>query len=289
MILLTDISFFQGDLEIVNLLESASIEAELKGYIRQHEPKLLGDVLGWELYSALQTALLVNPLGDNFQKLLFGDTYAYQGRQRKWKGIIESDAPTFSFGTGVAGYRNPEWIVVGETTSGGTVIIPDNGKTFTMPAWIGWEPIIFRYGAGPMKKGTDYSYNSTTGAFALLDAEDAFTAKESLFVQFQLQYSAPNSSPAISYKRSFIANYIYWHWQQKHASFSTGTGEKVVNTANTIAVSPADKMVIAWNEMSEWITELWQYLEANKAYYPDWYYVGYKQLRDYRKINPYGI
>lgn len=86
------------------------------------------------------------------------------------------------------------------------------------------------------------------------------------------------------YKRTFITSYIYFKWQKTHATFSTGTGEKVVSTANTISVSPATKMVNTWNEMSEWIMELWQYLDSNKTMFPDWYGIGYRQLRNYAKI-----
>lgn len=285
MILLTDISFFQKPLEIVNLYETDSIAAEVSRFIRMYEPKLLQDVLGYELYSTLQAALLVNPLTDTFQKLLFGDAYTYNGRLTRWRGIIDKDDNNFTFGRNAAAYRNPEWLEVGVTTdSNSNIIIPNNATSFTIPSWIGWEPILFRFGVGPEQKGTDYNYDITTGTVS--NATNAYQPNERLFVQFQLQSSSATTNAA-GYKHSFIADYIYFHYQRSNATFSTGIGEKKIATASTTDASAGDKMIAAWNEMSQWITDMWCYLEANKAIFPDWYGIGYKQLRDYKKINPY--
>jgi hypothetical protein len=191
MILITDISFFEGALEIANINETGGPAAQVNDYIRQHEPKLLTDVLGYELYGALQASLFSGLPDDNFQRLMFGDTYTLHTHLHRWNGLIDTSIDPYAFGSINTGY-----------------------------------------------------------------------------------------------KRSFIANYIYWHWQRDHATFSTGTGEKTIAPTGTVAVSPATKMRSAWNEMSGWIQELWTYLRLNTVLFPDWH-VSYRTELDYKKINPY--
>lgn len=288
MILLTDHTYFQNKpLEVVNIAESTAIAAEADRFIRMYEPKLLQDVLGLELYNALQAALVVNPLPDNFQKLLFGDTYTNtQGRLVKWKGIIDKDDDPLSFTIG--GTKNPEWLTVGATTDNqGTIIIPAGATSFTMPSWITWQPLPFRIGAGPMQQGVDFDYNMQTGLFTLLNG-DSFQQGERLNVSFIAPHIGTTPTSA-GYKQSFIANYIYYWYQRHNATFSTGIGEKKVSTSNTTDASAADKMTVAWNEMSQWLLELWNYLDASKTAFPDWYGIGYYELRKYKKINSLGI
>lgn len=70
-------------------------------------------------------------------------------------------------------------------------------------------------------------------------------------------------------KKSLIANYVYWHWMEKDASVSTGTGEKVANAQNAVNASPGPKMVRAWNEMVVMIEELCEFLLSNETDYPE--------------------
>lgn len=91
-------------------------------------------------------------------------------------------------------------------------------------------------------------------------------------------------------KKSPIANYVYWHWMQNEASSTTGTGEVKLNAQNATSVSPAGKMVRAWNEMVQMVYELIEFLLSNENDYPefiDWYvYIPASLLR---KQNLFGI
>jgi len=70
-------------------------------------------------------------------------------------------------------------------------------------------------------------------------------------------------------KKSLIANYVYWHWMEKEASISTGTGEKTANAQNAVTASPVSKMVRAWNDMVCMIYELCEFLLSNQTDYPE--------------------
>lgn len=70
-------------------------------------------------------------------------------------------------------------------------------------------------------------------------------------------------------QKSLIANYVYWHWMQDMASFTTGSGEKTADNQNAVTASPASKMVRAWNQMVEWNRELVEFLLTNATDYPE--------------------
>lgn len=70
-------------------------------------------------------------------------------------------------------------------------------------------------------------------------------------------------------KKSLIANYVYWHWMQNEASYTTGTGEKVAGNQNAVNASPVPKMVSAWNQMVDWNRELVEFLLSREADYPE--------------------
>lgn len=70
-------------------------------------------------------------------------------------------------------------------------------------------------------------------------------------------------------KKSLIANYVYWHWQQNEMTVTTGNGEKVPNNQSAINASAAQKMVWAWNRMVDWNLLLIEFLLSNTATYPE--------------------
>lgn len=88
-------------------------------------------------------------------------------------------------------------------------------------------------------------------------------------------------------KKSPIANYVYNEYMRSIASQSTGIGE--VNTQPTpgsIITSPGQKMARAWNEMSTWVAELYDYMTVSGDTYPEfnfsdvrYNYFGYKYMR----------
>lgn len=70
-------------------------------------------------------------------------------------------------------------------------------------------------------------------------------------------------------KKSLIANFVYWHWMADQSTVTTGTGEKASAAANAVDVSPARKMVRAWNQMVKWNCEFVEFLLSNPTDYPE--------------------
>lgn len=82
-------------------------------------------------------------------------------------------------------YRAPEILEVGSTIG-----LIDGATTFTFdgtggkPDWRGWIPIMQPPGFGPLLKGYNYSWNSTTGLFTLTDGS-VFTTGVRYLAEFQ--------------------------------------------------------------------------------------------------------
>lgn len=290
MILLTDISLFVGEINIPNT-DTPEVASSLNLFIRKHEPVILQDVLGYSLYKALQAALQANSSAVMWTDLIFGAEYINAaGYTTKWRGLIDTDSNIYSFNNGTVAYKAPQTIEAGVTTDvDGNVLIPPNATSFTITDWIGWEPIIYRKGVDFLTKGEDYDYNKTTGTVTLLKVNDRLDAGEKLMVQFQMLYNNQLSSSEYTYKRSFIANYVYWFYMRNTATFTTGIGEKKPVSGNALNASPADKMWSAWNEMIDWLRELWEYLNSNRDVYVNWKGVQYCVWNKYRKGNSLGI
>jgi hypothetical protein len=91
-------------------------------------------------------------------------------------------------------------------------------------------------------------------------------------------------------KQSMIANFVYWHWMRNQVSISTNIGEVAPASENSIVITPASKMVRAWNQMIDWICQMHEYLQINETTYPEWTQRNnYFQMRNYRKQNIIGI
>jgi hypothetical protein len=71
-------------------------------------------------------------------------------------------------------------------------------------------------------------------------------------------------------KESLIANYVYCWYMRKEATQTSGVGEVATKTENSARVSPMAKQVRAWNEMVDWIAELFNFLQVKKEDYPEW-------------------
>jgi hypothetical protein len=63
---------------------------------------------------------------------------------------------------------------------------------------------------------------------------------------------------------SLIANYIYWFFMKNNATHTTGVATTKSNAAASISVSPAEKMVAAWNDMSDRINQMILFLRNKK-------------------------
>lgn len=92
-------------------------------------------------------------------------------------------------------------------------------------------------------------------------------------------------------KKSLIANFVYFNWQQNEATITSGTGEKVATNQNAINASAGNKMVRAWNEMVNMNHELLEFLLSNQDNYPEFIDHYGRSIPNYLfyKVNTLGI
>lgn len=79
-------------------------------------------------------------------------------------------------------------------------------------------------------------------------------------------------------KISPIANYIYVKYTESELMQSVGTGVVIPKNENSTVVNPIYKLVWAWNEMLEIISQMHQFILSNKEDYPDYKWIGYSEL-----------
>lgn len=75
-----------------------------------------------------------------------------------------------------------------------------------------------------------------------------------------------------SEKQSILANYVYFHWLQSEATFTSGVGESIPMTENAIRTSPGDKQQAAWMQLMGWVRLMDEYLRVNSADYEAYQY-----------------
>lgn len=96
-------------------------------------------------------------------------------------------------------------------------------------------------------------------------------------------------------KISLIANYIYYFFQEASATQTTGVATSVSKTESAVSVSPADKMINAWNffssETKSLIIFLWMKKDgSDKRVYPEFSSSQYFKTVDFsRHNNIFGI
>lgn len=71
-------------------------------------------------------------------------------------------------------------------------------------------------------------------------------------------------------KPSPIAQYVYYRYMEDKAIDTVLVGTSTGDTDNATRVSPAAKMLDAWNNMIRLNVKLWNFLNANRSTYPEW-------------------
>lgn len=79
-------------------------------------------------------------------------------------------------------------------------------------------------------------------------------------------------------KISPIANYIYVKYTESELMQAAGTGVVIPKNENSTVVNPIYKLVGAWNEMLEIISQMHRFILSNKVDYPDYKWIGYSEL-----------
>jgi hypothetical protein len=75
-------------------------------------------------------------------------------------------------------------------------------------------------------------------------------------------------------KDSLIAYYVFYFFEEAMATQSTGVATSITKDESAMNVSPADKMVAAWNQFSYRVREMYYFLTGSKdidgnAAYPE--------------------
>lgn len=273
---LIDRTYFVGELSIPNTSQAA-IGSAVDLFIEQYEEKLLTEVLGYTLYKALKAGLQVVPVAQKWTDLIEGVEYTdLATKTRFWKGLV-TQPPTV---LNALDALNPIDIVAGR----GQLYDPTPATISTIiPAALVGKTFIFeKRGVGKLIAG-EYSVvgNTLTLIGDQFAINDVYTYKSATL--------AINTSTGTD-KKSLIANYVYyWYIRNNHTQTAT-TGETKAANENSTMASPALKMVRAWNEMSAWICELVDYLDAKKDDYTQWAdHDVWCMRRKFRPINEFNI
>jgi len=82
------------------------------------------------------------------------------------------------------------------------------------------------------------------------------------------------------FKKSLMANYVYYHYLSSEQSTLSSVGEMVVEAKNGIRVNSTQKLVSVWNYFLE------MYQGSQKYLFPKFYYKGFVPITDYLGHNP---
>jgi hypothetical protein len=273
---LIDRTYFVGELNIPNTSQTA-IGSAVDLFIEEYEEKLLNDVLGYTLYKALKAGLQVIPIAQKWTDLIEGVEYTDVNSKTKfWKGLVTQPPSVLN----ALDALNPIDVVVGR----GQQYDPTPATTSTMiPAALVGKTFIFERRAFGKLIAGEYSVsgNTLTLTSGQFSANDVYTYKSATLTI--------NTSTGTN-KKSLIANYVYyWYTYNNHTQTATTGENKTANENSTIA-NPSLKLVKAWNDMSEWICELVNYLNARKDDYTQWAdQDAWCMLKKYRPINEFNI
>lgn len=271
---LIDQTYFVGDLTIAGRTKT-EVSERLALFIEKYEDEFLRNLFGYPMYKALLDGLSQVTVDQRWLDILEGKEFQYSSRTRQWGGLI-------MLATGQTLTINP----AGQQTliSGGAgAYDPTVGaSTLTLPpAFVNSYFIIERRGTGQLRSD-EYSVSGNT---LTLVGMPAWNNGETIIL-------SKNPSIGIAgpgtLAKSPIANYVYWHWLKDQTTQTVGLGEVASKSENAQLVSPATKMVRAWNEMSEWVEELYYFMQTSYADYPEWQF-GDSNFSKFRKTNMFGI
>lgn len=254
--MLIDRTYFIGELNIPNT-DTVAIGELVDWFIENYETEFLEKVLGYDLYKALKAGLIAPVVDQKWTDLIEGVEYtSLSGKLTFWKGLVTQPPSVLN----ALDALNTISVIVG---AGGTYDPVASGNSTTIPAvLVGKDFTLEQRGVGQLRTD-EYSIvgnilTLTSGVFANLDTY--FYKSATLAI---------NTSTGVN-KKSPIANYIYyWYIRNNHSQTAT-MGEVKTKNENADNYSPATKMVRAWNEMSKWICELIEYLNASSTTYAEW-------------------
>lgn len=253
---LIDYTYFKGDLTIAGLDREANVQ-RLALFIDKYEDEFLRKLLGYPLYKAFINGLSQVSVEQRWLNILQGAEYQWNTRTEQWRGLIILP-PGQSVNISPAGQ---EVLIAG----GPGQFDPVAGQlTLDIPTSMqGVSFIIERRGTGQLTP----SEFSIAGTVLTLVGMPAWNNGETIILSKGPSISlGVNSGP----NKSPIANYVYWNYIKDQTTQTVSLGETASKSENASMVSPATKMVRAWNEMSEWLGELYRFMQMNYSSYPEW-------------------
>ena len=275
--MLIDRTYFVGELNIPNTSQVA-IGSLVDLFIEKYEEQFLNDVLGYSLNKALKAGLQVVPVAQKWTDLIEGVEYTdIYSKTRFWKGLVSQPPSVLNALDAINDIdvrvgRGQQFDPVAATTS-----------TTIPTALVGKDFVIYQRAIGKLIPDVDYSVSGST--LTLLSGQfgnnDWYTYKSATL--------AINTSTGTS-KASPIANFVYYWYMRNNHTQTASTGETKGKHENADTASIAVKLTRAWNEMSEWICELVNYLNAKKDDYTDWASQDvWCMLKKFRPINEFNI
>jgi hypothetical protein len=272
--MLIDQTYFKGDLMIAGLTK-AEVSERLNLFIEKYEQEFLQDLFGYPLYKALIDGLSQVSVEQRWMDILEGAEFQYNSRTRKWKGlVILPSGQTLVINPG-----SQQVLIAGDV---GTYDPTPGQLTLTLPpAFIGSYFIIERRGTGQLRPD-EYT---VVGNLLTLVGMPAWNNGETIFLSKNPSIGVSGAGTLV---KSPIANYVYWHWIKDQNTQTVGMGEVSSKSENAINVSPATKMVRAWNEMSDWLSDLYYFMQTNYQTYPEWRFSD-SYWSQFRKTNTFGI
>lgn len=273
--MLIDRTYFIGEINIPNT-HTPAIGGLLDWFIEKYEEQFLKEVLGYDLYTAFKAGLLIDPIPQKWTDLIEGVEYTYNDKTKFWRGLVSQPPSVLN----ALDALNTISVIVG----GGGLYDPVVGQSsVTIPAvLVGKDFIIEQRGIGQLRDD-EYSIagNTLTLTTGLFGNSDTYFYKSATL--------AINTTTGTS-KQSPIANYVYYWFIRNNHSQTATMGEVKSQNENAVNHSPALKMTRAWNEMSAWVCELRDYLDAKNTDYPEWEEQDvWRMLRSFRPINEFNI
>jgi len=292
-------TYFTDDLLIPGL-ENSDIQGKVQRFIDKHEPALLQDILGYELFKAFTDALAAGDPDQKWIDLRDGVEFTrFNGYKEMWPGFTGLNGNS---GVTASLIRVEDALhfqyKVGRGYSGGT---PGNGDYWEDPAINATELIDERLNGATKDKLSvreagygdklHEEYDLRTGGGIILLGSKTFNNNTGWFIDYQ-KVSRVEVPEVVDteVKQSLIANFVYCRYMKNEHTQSVRLGEVKPALQNAEQYNAGAKIVRAWNEMAEWISIMAEFLEVNRATYPEWdnHNKGVVRRR-YHPINQFGI
>lgn len=255
--MLIDRSYFIAELNIPNTeVAESGMGALLDTFINKYEPQFLRYVLGHELYLAFRAGISMMPIPQRFVDLISGVDYYDQGNQGfTWLGLASAADVEGSLSS-----VHPLFVTVG----GPGQYDPHAGVVTTIPAnLVGNAFTLEQRGFGTLNPATEYTVvgNQLTLINSVFSPGNVYVYR-SAGLAFGMLPGTSLESP--------IANYVYYWFMRDNTTQSTTMGEVSTSKENATNMSPAEKMVRAWNEMSQRVRQLAHFMNTKRDVYPEW-------------------